>query len=156
MSQKTITRILALDLHPRHFGYGVLENGNRLLDWGVRSSRGRHRHSDVLIRQRLLPLLELWKPSTLVISGPPPRVDRIIQRIAGIKKGFRVRVYIIKHRSEMEHERKFTKYENARLVVERFPVLGWKLPPRRRAWESEDYRMSMLTAVHLVHLRAAS
>jgi hypothetical protein len=39
-----------------------------------------------------------------------------------------------------------TKYENARLVAEHFPVLGRSLPPARKPWESEDYRMSMFAA----------
>jgi hypothetical protein len=32
-------RVLALDVHPRSFGYVVFEGPNRLLDWGVRSFR---------------------------------------------------------------------------------------------------------------------
>ena len=39
-----------------------------------------------------------------------------------------------------------TDYENARRVAELFPVLKWKLPPKRRAWEREHYRTSMFTA----------
>jgi len=37
MRSKSLTRVLALDLHPRRFGYVVLEGPERLLDWGVRS-----------------------------------------------------------------------------------------------------------------------
>jgi hypothetical protein len=32
-------------------------------------------------------------------------------------------------------------------VVKRFPVLTQKLPPKRKPWESEDYRMSMFEAL---------
>ena len=34
-SSSTFDRILALDLHPRSFGYAVFENAD-LLDWGLR------------------------------------------------------------------------------------------------------------------------
>jgi hypothetical protein len=44
---------------------------------------------------------------------------------------------------------RLTRYENARRVAERFPVLEWKLPPKRRAWESEHYRISIFAAAAL-------
>jgi hypothetical protein len=51
---------LALDLHPRCFGYVVVENSSRLLDWGVCSYRRKHGAADVLVRRRLRQLLALW------------------------------------------------------------------------------------------------
>ncbi len=41
------------------------------------------------------------------------------------------------------------KYERAVEIAARFPEIGWKLPPKRKAWESEDYRMSMFSAAAL-------
>jgi len=49
MRRKGPIRILALDLHPRSFGYVVVENSSRLLDWGVCSYRRKHGAADVLI-----------------------------------------------------------------------------------------------------------
>jgi len=68
--------MLALDLHPRRFGYVVLEGPDRLLDWGVCSYRHKGNSSDVLIQRRLRPLLALWRPTLLIIGGTrqmPPR-----------------------------------------------------------------------------------
>src|SRR5260370_42006758 len=67
MRCKSLTRILALDLHPRSFGYVVLEGPDRLLDWGVRSYRRKGKRNDVLVQRRLRPLLGLWRPSLLLI-----------------------------------------------------------------------------------------
>ncbi|PYX02386.1 MAG: hypothetical protein DMG85_21530 [Acidobacteria bacterium] len=36
MKHKSFARVLGIDLHPRHFGYVILESPDRLLDWGVR------------------------------------------------------------------------------------------------------------------------
>src|SRR6266851_2735985 len=41
------------------------------------------------------------------------------------------------------------KYERAVEIAARFPEIGWKLPPKRKAWESEHYRMSMFSAAAL-------
>jgi hypothetical protein len=45
--------------------------------------------------------------------------------------------------------REATKYERAREVAKRFPVLARSLPPQRKPWESEDYRMGMFAAATL-------
>ena len=43
-----------------------------------------------------------------------------------------------------------TKYALAEIIVERFPEeLGFRLPPKRRPWMSEDSRMDIFNAVAL-------
>src|SRR6266496_1818354 len=69
MKHERLVRILAIDLHPRSFGYVVIESPTKLLDWGVCSCRRKGKPSDVLIRRRLGPLLRLWKPTLLVIRS---------------------------------------------------------------------------------------
>lgn len=150
------TRVLALDLHPRRFGYVVVESPQRLLDWGVRSHRRKGNSADVLIRGRLKPLLELWRPSILVLRNglsmtQVPRQLRysLLKRIATEAKNHRVLVRVLKKRSGADQGKRLTKYENARRAAEHFSVLRWKMPPKRKPWESEDYRMSMFTAAIL-------
>src|ERR1700693_6289497 len=99
MRYKSFTRVLALDLHPRRFGYVVLEGPDRLLDWGVRSYRRKGNSSDILIHRRLRPLLELWRPTFLVIPGArqmPPRKtllrERLLKGVAAEAKNYRARV----------------------------------------------------------------
>jgi hypothetical protein len=148
--------VLALDLHPRRFGYVVLEGPDRLLDWGVRSCRRKGKPVDVLLHKRLRPLLELWGPSVIVLNDPlgrarraNPRRDGSLRQIAIEAKRRRILVRTLKpERTEIQGER-LTLHENARRVAERFPVLRRKLPPKRRAWESEHYRMSIFTAAAL-------
>jgi hypothetical protein len=150
MKCKSLTRVLALDLHPRRFGYVVVEGPDRLLDWGVRSHRHKGGSADALIR-RLRSLLELWRPTALVVQRgsrttprPNPSDGRLLKRIATETKRYRAPLRI-----GPELSRSSTKYENARLAAEQFPVLIWNLPSKRKPWESEDYRMSMFTAAWL-------
>src|SRR2546422_30287 len=53
MKCKSLFRVLALDLHPRRFGYVVLEGPDGLLDWGARSYRRKDKLNGILIHQRM-------------------------------------------------------------------------------------------------------
>jgi len=154
MKQKSLTRVLALDLLPRRFGYVVLEGPERLLDWGVRSYRRTGKPIDALIHRRLRPLLELWRPMVLVIHAArqvPPRKkllrERLLKAVVAEAKNNRVCVRILK--SAKEQAEKLTKYERAREVAKRFPVLARSLPAKRKPWQSEDHRMGMFAAAAL-------
>jgi len=74
--------------------------------------------------------------------------ERLLEGVAAEAKNYRIRVQILKKRPTDRAE-KLTKYERAREVVKRFPVLNQRLPPERKPWESEDYRMSMFAAAAL-------
>ncbi len=151
MKHKSLARVLALDLHPRSFSYAVVESPGRLLDWGVRSFRRHGSSADVLARRRLRPLFKLWRPSVVVVQSPSRMIPRIrsrytklIQQIALEARSHRIPV-----RPERKQAQGLTKYENARLVAEQFPVLARNLPQKRKLWESEDYRMGVFSAVSL-------
>src|SRR5207244_2428720 len=79
MRYNGLTRMLALDLHPRHFGYVVVESPDRLLDWGVRSNRYKDGSTDPRIRQ-FRSILNLWKPTRVVIQHPPTMMPRVAPR----------------------------------------------------------------------------
>ena len=156
MKYRSFTRVLALDLNPRRFGYVVLEGRARLLDWGVRTNRHKGKSADVLIQTKLRPLLEQWRPSILVLrhglsmrQRPRQRRNRLLERIATEAKNHQVVVRILNRRPGAVHGKSLTKYENARRAAEHFSVLRWKMPPKRKAWESEDYRMTMFGAATL-------
>ena len=152
MKYKGLTRVLALDVHPCRFGYAVLETPDRLLDWGVRCYRVEGYSSARFIRQRLRPLLDLWRPSVLVFQNPsrtPSKVGSLslLNRIVREANSHGVQVRVVtKPASRIENP---TKHENSRRAAEQFSALRWKMPPKRKPWESEDYRMSMFSAATL-------
>ena len=154
---KALARVLALDLHPRCFGYVVVEGQSKLLDWGVCSSRQKGVVSDVLVRKRLRLLIDLWRPVALVLKNPPRVMQKLnhrrkglLERIETEARKHRIPVRILEDNPVGSQGERLTKYEIARRVAERFPVLTRELPPKRRAWESEHYRMSIFTAASLV------
>ncbi len=152
MKHKRLARILALDLHPRSFGYVVIESPTKLLDWGVCSCRRKSKPSDVLIQRRLRPLLQLLKPTLLVIrSGQQifPRQKLLRERfLKGVVAEARTyRACVRQLRSTEGRAEKLTKYERAREAAERFPVLVERLPLKRKPWESAYYSMSIFEAL---------
>ena len=98
------------------------------------------------------------RPDVLVVedltdSKRGPRTRVLIQAIADLVKMQQVAV---KQFSREQVYKAFfetgegTKYELAELVAKEFPEeLGHRLPPKRRDWASEDYRMAMFDAVVL-------
>ena len=43
----------------------------------------------------------------------------------------------------------YTKYQRAGLIADYFSDLSYKLPPKRKPWQSEDLRMSIFDAACL-------
>src|SRR5216684_5950396 len=81
------TRILALDVHPRSFGYVVVESPDKLLDWGVRRSCQKAKsHPEVLAQGRLRPLLKIWKPGAVVTRVGDRRNKNVQSLLRHMKK----------------------------------------------------------------------
>ena len=56
-------RLIALEIRARKFGFVVLEDTTKLLDWGVRSYAGHAQSFPVVAGKRLRALLELYQPA---------------------------------------------------------------------------------------------
>jgi hypothetical protein len=141
------TRILALDLHPRRFGYVVMESPGKLLDWGVRRSyRKAKSHPEVLAGKRLRPLLNIWKPD-LVLTRVGERRDKSVQALfRQIKRKVGRTLFLTIKGSRDTHPGQ-GKYQRAVDMAARFPEIGWKLPSRRKFWEGEHYSMSIFESL---------
>jgi hypothetical protein len=155
MRHERLVRVIALDLHPRRFGYVVLERPDRLLDWGVCTDRRKRHSGDALIQKRLKRVLALWSPSVILLrdrGGVRRSIcspNRLLKRIVAEAKDLRIPVCSLEATNSRPHGKSLTHHENARRVAERFPSLEWEVPPKRRAWESEHYRTSIFTAASL-------
>ncbi len=141
------TRILALDLHPRSFGYVVMESPGKLLDWGVRRSyRKTKSHPEVLVVRRLHPLLKIWKPGVVVTRIGHRRNKGVQSLFRQIEKEGGATSFLPIAGSPDHHVGR-GKYERAVEMAARFPEIGWKLPSKRKPWESEHYSMSIFEAL---------
>lgn len=139
------TRILALDLHPRSFGYVVMDGAGRLLDWGVKRSdfRTPKLHLEVLVQKRFRPLLLFWRPD-VVVSRFGDQNRKAIRMLLNSFRRQAKRIPFFPVRARYNNGS--TKHERASVIAELFPEIGWKLPPEREAWQSEYYAMSIFEA----------
>ena len=152
-------RVLALDVRPRSFGYVVFEGPGLLLDWGVQSFRHGANAVRIPLATKIAALLEDFRPAVVVAKEPPSRkkvnrartrkVLELIRHKASLR-GIRTRVFKRRAASKLfGGEERLTKHKIATALAERFAELRPVLPPKRKPWESEDYRMSIFDAAAL-------
>ena len=147
-------RVLAIAPSHRGFGYALFD-GTFLVDWGTKVISGKKNVAS-LAEAKLLILQ--YQPDVLALedltdSKRGDRVRALVQGLIDLGKQHKVAV---KQFSREQINKAFfekgegTKHELAELMVKEFPEeLGFRLPPKRRAWTSEDYRMALFDAVAL-------
>ena len=147
MKHKSFARILGIDLHPRHFGYVILESPDRLLDWGVRRTYQKtKRHPQVLARERLRPLLRTWMPDVVITRIGERRDKNVRELFRQTKKEVGETPFLLMSEFQ-DHYLGLGKHGRAVALAARFPNIGWKLPAKRKPWDSEHYSMSIFEAL---------
>lgn len=144
-------RHVAVDVRPRSVGFVVIEDGT-VIDSGIRVC-DQSQFEDCL-GGRFDRILHLYRPSVVILkSSRIPGSDWKKRRVlAAIKRGARrhtsslksvtptaIRGYFLRHNAR-------TKYQIAEIVATLMPELAWKLPRKRKPWQSEHYRMSIFDA----------
>ncbi len=147
-------RILAIDPTNRGFGFAVMEGPRQLIDWGVKGVKDNEHYR---YSRRIEDLFDLYQPDVLVIeniSGKKSRrcgrVKELIREIAVLALNKRIRISYISRSMVKDAFAEFggkTKHRIAELIAEQLPELALRLPPCRKPWMSEDYRMAIFDAV---------
>jgi Holliday junction resolvasome RuvABC endonuclease subunit len=151
-------RILAIAPSTRGFGFAVLEGEESLVDWGVKSVKG-DKNTESLVKVK--ELIAHYQPGVMVLqdtatkqSRRSVRIRALSQKIMAVAATRKVNVALF---SPEQVRRVFfadgqgTKHALAEILAKRFPEeLGSRLPPKRRPWMSEDYRVDIFEAVALV------
>ena len=145
-------RVLALDVHPRSFGFVVFEGPNRLLDWGIKSFRPGVNAVKISAAKKLLVLLDEFTPSAIVIRKREVRRSTTkTKMLTTIESQSRRRRIPVRFISRGDVNRAFVgfesnKYEVASALAKQFPALASRLPPKRKIWQIENYRMGIFDA----------
>ncbi len=142
-SSSTFDHILALDLHPRSFGYAVFGNAE-LLDWGLRKWPSRQLKT---AGSRLCRLVELWQPMRLLIrEGAPRREYEMAQAVARNAKVPVVDVRRAVVQDAFRSSKRLSRFDIAELISERYPELHPRLPAKRKLTENEPFQLRMFNA----------
>jgi hypothetical protein len=151
----SFARYLAVDVRPRSFGFVVVEN-KVVLDSGIRMCE-QIRFGDCL-GQRFDRILRTYSPSAVILRGTAGLKANLKKReiLTAIRQGAKQHgagVVSVKPATISHYFRRYdatTKYQVAEVVATILPELAWKLPRKRRPWESEHYRMSIFDAAAVV------
>jgi len=149
-------RILAVDPTHRGFGYVVLEEPDRLVDWGLCLVRSRKEVATLVRVRRLIRHLE---PEVVVVEDTRHPGCRRGQRVRDLLDGIAAaaaelgvassRIPAAEVRQSAATIGVTNKDAVAKLLSARFPELEPLLPPRRKTWVSEDERMAVFDSIAL-------
>ena len=142
-SRRQLIRALALDLHPRSFGYAVFENAV-LLDWGLRKWPSRQLKT---AGRKIRRLFDLWQPMRLLIrEGAPRREYEMAQAVARNEKMPVVDVRRAVVQDAFRSSNRLSRFDIAKLISERYPELHPRLPTKRKLTENEPFQLRMFNA----------
>jgi hypothetical protein len=150
-------RILAIALSARGFGFVVMEGQKRIIECGGRVARGDKNAQSLAKMEKLL---NFYRPGVLVLqdveakgSRRAPRIKTLNRQIKDVAEKQKIQVKLISGkqlRSLLLGDPKGTKQKMAEMLAMQFPEeLAWRLPPKRKTWNSEDSRMDIFDAVGL-------
>jgi len=150
-------RLLALDVRTSKIGFAVFEGPTSLLDWGVRSFEKSSKALRSNISDRLSVLLAFYEPAAIVIRSRsyhlPSHKCTQGKIIAIIKSELRTRSKRLKIvttkqvRNAFAKNGEISKHDIAVRVTNQFQELAWKLPRRRKVYQSEPTAMLVFDAV---------
>jgi len=160
MNQNSLDRrILAIALRSRRFAFAVFEGPDKLLDWGMVFYPLNNDVQRTAANKRIASLFTQLTPSEVVVGKArllDSREDsgvRPILRSLRYEASSRLTPLHFMRRPELDkvfcrfHVK--SKHEISSMLAQVFPELLWKLPPKRKIWESERPRMALFDAVAL-------
>ena len=153
---KTTRRIIALDITSRGFGFAVMEGPEVLVDWGVKQVQP---YEEARCLRHLEKLIQRYRPEVLVLEDHRRKARRrsvrvlsLIEKVTALAKLAGVPVRLVnweRVKAAFAPNAFINKFGIARAIGRHLPELTSRVPPFRKAWMSEDYRMAIFDAVAL-------
>jgi hypothetical protein len=137
------------------FGFAITERGC-LVDWGVKTVP---RDKNLQSLRKVKELINRYKPGIVVLpdinnsARRSKRINELQEDIISEAQEFKLKIILVSSadiRGYFFPDGRGLKHDIAEIIAARFPEeLGSRLPPRRRPWMSEDFRMGIFDAVAL-------
>jgi hypothetical protein len=156
-------RILAVEIRSGRFGFVLLEPPAALLDWGVAGYRANV--SDAL-RRKICNVAEQFEPSLMISRQNTTSkrqkyhfwIARHIEVMQQVAQQYSIPVRFFDASAVRDHFRvqgRTNKYEVAQLIAAQFPELSWRMPAKRKPWQSEPASQALFDAAALAVLAFA-
>ena len=140
----------------------MVDRRKYLVDWGIRTFVA---PENTLSHRKMSVLLSSFRPCTILVSGMSGRDHRneetVRLLIALVRRQARPLSILVKTISKLSIKAHFakngqlSKHEIAGVVVSAFPELGWHMPRKRKAWQSESSAQLIFDAVALIIVHLA-
>lgn len=119
------------------------------LHWGVKRNPGKNVAARLPLGLKVAELMAEYAPQVIVVRQPNTKqsmesLDDIISHL-GIH-GVRIKILSVEEVKQAFPGHNNNKDQIASAIAEQVPELLSILPPRRRIWQSEDYRMTIFDA----------
>lgn len=148
-----VYRVVGIAPTSRGFGFAVLEDGDRLVDWGLAHCRPPNPERVV---ERALALFARHGPDLLVLQATEgSRYGRRAKRfLALLEEKARSTGVAVTTVSSDTVRRRFashglTKHDRVVAIAQQFPELRPRQPARRRPWQSQDERIAIFDSTAL-------
>ena len=136
----------------------MLEGHKILVDWGVRTVEGNKNAGSL---EKVAEMIAHYNPHVMVLedtvtkgSRRSPRIQALTKRLIAVAEGRTIKVALFSQQQVRQvffGDARSTKHDLAEMIARQFPEeLGFRLPPKRRPWMSEDSRMDIFNAAALV------
>lgn len=155
-SRSARARLLAFEIRSSRMGFVVLEGPTKLLDWGVRRFGAKEGPLRQTVSSRIEGLLRTRHPDLVVVrdrtyytAAANKRFATIISSVRAVTKRHSSKFKLLIARRVRRHFALagfLTKHEIAAELSRQFVELSWKLPSRRKAYESEAHAMVIFDA----------
>lgn len=142
-------RILAIDPSSAGFGFAVLEDPTRLVDWGVAEVWSKTPRAFLA---RVEAMFDRYAPTLIVLEEFDDkrrrRAKRLIASVVQYATTRRIEVIrVSRGQVQKAFGGKRTKHEIAATIAGVFPELASRLPAKRKLWESERQQMNVFDAL---------
>lgn len=154
---KARNKVLALEIRASKLGFAVLEGSTRLLDWGVRSFDEKKEKPRSAVSDRIATLLAFHKPAAVVAHTPKYHSVADNKRFLTIAAAIRAEArksstkFLVlttrQVRARLGPEEQVTKHAIATSLANQFEEFTWKLPRRRKSYQSEAPAMLVFDAL---------
>jgi hypothetical protein len=149
-------RLLALDVRLSKLGFAIFEGPTNLLDWGVRSFEKASKALPSSVSDRLGILFAFYEPSAVVarsrnyhLHSHKRTQTKIMAIIKSESRRHSVKFTIVtaeQVRNAFAKNGEICKHDIALQITDQFQELSWKLPRRRKAYQSEMAAMLVFDA----------
>jgi hypothetical protein len=145
--------LLSVYPNARGFGFVVLDERRRLIDWGISDLRREQRIAKCL--HRLQRLIDRYRPRVLVVREMTGAEQHAVDMFEAIKKLADSRGVLVVAISRRQIREAFAHLGSpnrstiADALARQMPVLAPFIPPVRKIWNGEDRRMGLFDAVAL-------